>query len=436
MELPNSLMGLVNRAIPPNTTGSDEEDIEDSQARSGLAVFAYPYITIALYLLAKYFLLPSLDIITAKTSATPSVAGTLIVGGATSFQYLVLSIITVLVGEEDVKTSAIFGGHIYGFTFLAGLSIICVPKSLLQTVLLRPLMRDILAVLFVLGVVMAFGIDEQLDWWENLVLILIFFFYTLLVRILRQFMKTNKIDDQKLSIEMEEDNAEAENNKEVTGPSLSLTFSTESSCLDKVFHIICLPIKVMFKFTVPPPSFKLFGFAVYPLTLLISFIWEGFLLWVMVITLTDLGRLIGVPPVITGLIFAAPVSLNFVLCILLGQRGDLAMAIHAILGRTIIHPTILLGVPKLLYNIVFLSEVQIETDGSLVSLVFLILAIILLVLMVAISRGRLTKPWSIPPLVFYILNVIVAIVFEYGYIKSPFQTYVGLKETEIICFAF
>ena len=433
MELPSSLMELVNvleavrkkRAIEPNATVPQEEPFEGSQARSGwgvLYIFAIAYITIALYLLAKYFLLPSLDIITAKTSATPSVAGTLIVGGATSFQYLVSSIIPWLFGQEDVKTSPIFGGRIYGFTFLAGLSIICVPKSLLQPVPFRPLMRDILAVLIVLGVVMAFGIDGQLDWWENLVLILIFFLYTLLVRLLRQFMKTDKIEDQKLSVEMDEDNAEEENNTEaeVTGESLSLTFSTDSSCLDKVFHIICLPIKVIFKFTVPPPSFKLFGFALYPLTLLISFIWEGFLLWVMVITLTEFGSLIGLHAAITGLIFAAPVSLNFVLCILLGQRGDLAMAIHAILGRAIIHPTILLGVPKLLYNTVFLSEVQIEPAGSLVSLVFLILAIILLVLMVAISRGRLTKPWAIPPLVFYILNVIVAIVFEYGYIKSPF----------------
>ena len=55
-------------------------------AQGGVLIFllALIYIALAFHALAKYFVLPCIDVLTAKTDSTPSVAGTLIVGGITS----------------------------------------------------------------------------------------------------------------------------------------------------------------------------------------------------------------------------------------------------------------------------------------------------------------------------------------------------------------
>ena len=76
----------------------------DPLPRDFMALFyliCFIYIAIGIYILAKHFIVPSLDIIMAKTEATDSVAGTLIFGGATSVHGFMTSTIGAFVAVAD-----------------------------------------------------------------------------------------------------------------------------------------------------------------------------------------------------------------------------------------------------------------------------------------------------------------------------------------------
>merc|ERR1719264_868546 len=174
-------------------------------AQGGVLLFllALIYIALALHTLAKYFILPCIDVVNAKTDSTPSVAGTLIVGGITSTLAFVTTIIllsTTIIGNlVDMGKIGIgknVGPHIYDHTVIVALSLLCVSYSLQKQIGARALLRDAVFIILINILIVVFFMDSVLVWYESALLSAIFLLYLLAVRILHQFMTTETVQTQ------------------------------------------------------------------------------------------------------------------------------------------------------------------------------------------------------------------------------------------------
>ena len=414
------------QALEENTTDTDFGSLTewfDPVPKDLMVIFyttALVYIFVGIYVLTDYFLLPSLDSLVSKTAATPSIGGSLVIAGATCVLPLVTSIIQVFTALGDEGTSKMLGSQVYAYTFLAGLTILLVPGSLLKPLQLQPLLRDVLYAALMNISIFCYFLDGRLELYEIFLLLLSFCIYLILARVLRNVMNTSSDKIEPSNTEMEESDIEGqEKTEEKTTPELSLKMSS-SSCLDTSLHILSLPAKTLLKITIPPPNLKLdCGFPVLPLTLLLCFVWLGFFSWIMVMVATDLGRLLGIPPEVLGILIA-PISIDVISCVILARRGDLTLAIHSILGRNIIHSSLTLPLPLLLHYVVFLPEnIKVDASGGSFTLTMTMLAIIILILEVVCKQGRLTKPMGIAPVVLFVLFFITSLALAYGFIQMP-----------------
>ena len=407
----------------------------DPVPRDAVVLFytvCFVYITTALYILAKHFIVPSLDIITAKTGATDSVAGCLIYGGATSLLGFLTAVIGAFVALPDnvFSINKIYGGHIYELTFLLAITIFCVPAALLKPLLVRPFMRDIVFVVGITIIIFLFFVDSQIVWYETTLLLVIFIFYLLAVRLLRKFMnnKVPKIEPIGNPIGSEPENIEMQDKGDKQDVTLSLTPTSGSSscscccsCCGTFCHYLSLPAKIPLLLTIPSPSWKCCNTSLmiklFPLTLIVSFVWQGLLSYLTVMIAMDWGSLVGLPSEITGFVIA-PFSLELMVSIVLAERGDLPTAVHAILGRIIIGVCTTFGLSTFIYNTVFGIVFEVRSDG-LYSLIVMLFLIIVLSIEVAITKTKLKKPWGAPHLILWFLHIALAIALTYEFIKLP-----------------
>merc|ERR1711892_220369 len=424
-------MGTIDR--------EDMDDMEDKEwfdplPRELMSLFYFIcliYIGICFYVLAKHFIIPSLDIVMAKTGATDSVAGILIYGGATSLLGFTTATIGAFVDVPDnMSTNKTLGGNIYELSFVVAISIFNVPSSLLKALSVRAFLRDIVFVVICTILVFLIFMDSTIVWYEAVLPVAIFLLYLVTVRVLRRFM-TDKIIKLEpignpMGSEPEAIEVQGKDEPDPTKGTLSLTTAAGTSCCEKFSHVISLPAKIPFMLTIPSPIWKCcearWMSRLYPLTLVVSFIWLGVLSYFMIIIATDFGRLVGLPAPITGLLIG-PISLELMSSILLAKRGDLAIAVHAILGRAIINICLTFSIPTLLYNIIFGENLQVSSKGSLYSLIMMVLTIIVLILEVTLSNGKLRKYWGIPPLLLFVLHLVAAIALTYGFIVLPFLSF-------------
>ena len=388
-----------------------------------LFLFGLIYIALALYTLAKYFVLPCIDVITDKTDATSSVAGTLIIGGVTSAAGFATTFVGSFVDLRDISIGNTVGPHIYDHTVIVALSLLCVSSSLLKPVATKELLRDTIFVILVNILIILFFMDSVLVWYETAVLSATFLLYLLLVRILRQFMNKETVQTQPAGEPIEMDLAGPDSPGAEKYKVMNLTPEAESSCLGRTFHYLTLPIKAVMWATIPSPTWTcckaLAWTTIFPATLLVSLLWQGLLAYLMVQCGQVVGSTLGIPPEMVGLVIIAPISLDIMVCGLLARRGDLAMALHSILGRSIIHLSLTLGLSSLLYNVVFMDDIEVDASCWPYPIIMLVLSLTILLLVVACTRGQPSRWWFIPLIILFLLHFIAAMAFAYGFIVCP-----------------
>ena len=394
-------------------------------AQGGVLLFLLGliYIGFALYTLAKYFVLPCIDALTDKTEATPSVVGTLIVGGVTSAIGFVTTIIGSFVDLRDISLGNTVGPHIYDHTVVVALSLLCVSSSLLKPVGAKELLRDTFFVILVNILIILFFMDSFLVWYESAVLSATFLVYLLLLRILRLLMNKETVQTQPAGEPIEMDLAGQDSPGTEKYKVINLTPEPESSCMGRTFHYLTLPIKALMWATIPSPAWtcckKLAWTTIFPATLLVSLLWQGILAYLMVQCGQVVGNTIGIPPEIMGLVILAPISLDIMVCGLLAGRGDLTLAVHSILGRSIIHLTLTLGLSSLIYNVVFMIDIEVDASCWPYPIIMLVLSLTILLLVVACTRGKPSRWWFIPLIILFLLHMAAALALQYDWIQCP-----------------
>ena len=396
-------------------------------AQGGVLLFllALIYIALALHTLAKYFILPCIDVVTAKTDSTPSVAGTLIVGGITSTLAFVTTIIGNLVDMGKIGIGKNVGPHIYDHTVIVALSLLCVSYSLQKQIGARALLRDAVFIILINILIVVFFMDSVLVWYESALLSAIFLLYLLAVRILRQFMTTETVQTQPAAEPNENqlEFAEPVPTADKKYQTMKMAPEADSSCMARFTHYLILPIKAAMWATIPSPAWTcckaLTWTNIFPATLLMSLLWQALLAYLTVGCGQVFGSTVGLPPEVTGLVVLAPISLDIMLCGLLAGRGDLAMAVHSIFGRSIINLSLTLGISSLLTNVVFMEEIEVDASCWPYPITMMVLSITLLFLVVACSRGKPARWWVIAFMILFLLHMAVALALTYGWIQCP-----------------
>jgi K+-dependent Na+/Ca+ exchanger-like protein len=164
-----------------------------------------------------------------------------------------------------------------------------------------------------------------------------------------------------------------------------------------VFHIIwhftVLPLKYLFYFTIPDVRRNELQ-KWFLINIVSSTCWLAVLAYVLCKCLELLGNLMGIPVVIMGLTFSA-VGTSFPnlwgsMVVAREGRGD--MAISNVFGSNTINIFVCLGLPWLVYNVIFGTYDKLQDGGTKCLVIVLIAVLVVYYAMVAFS-GWMLKRW-------------------------------------------
>ncbi|XP_037041812.1 sodium/potassium/calcium exchanger Nckx30C isoform X2 [Bradysia coprophila] len=156
------------------------------ERRNGAIVFhivGVMYMFVALAIVCDEFFVPSLDVIIEKLGITDDVAGATFMAAGGSAPELFTSVIGVFVSFDDVGIGTIVGSAVFNILFVIGMCALF-SKTLLSLTW-WPLFRDCTFYSISLCTLIYFFRDNEIYWWEALVLFMIYVFYAI-------FMKWNQ----------------------------------------------------------------------------------------------------------------------------------------------------------------------------------------------------------------------------------------------------
>lgn len=178
---------------PDNNTVQDGGDAlfpEDlftmKQRRHGaviLHILGIMYMFYALALVCDEFFVPSLDVITDKLGISPDVAGATFMAAGGSAPELFTSVIGVFIAKSDVGIGTIVGSAVFNILFVIAACAFAAKEALSLTA--WPLIRDVFFYSVALLLLVKFFDDNQIFWWEALILFIWYFAYV-------GFMKFNE----------------------------------------------------------------------------------------------------------------------------------------------------------------------------------------------------------------------------------------------------
>lgn len=173
---------------------SDDNEMEDQffrrqfprdifsleQKRMGaiiLHIIGIIYMFIALALVCDEFFVPSLEIIIEKLHIPEDVAGATFMAAGGSAPEFFTSLIGVFFARNAVGFGTIVGSAVFNILFVIGVVGILAKTTLLLT--WWPLFRDTFFYTIALGALIGFFQNGQIEWYESLVLFLLYIIYVL-----------------------------------------------------------------------------------------------------------------------------------------------------------------------------------------------------------------------------------------------------------------
>jgi len=160
-----------------------EDLFTDEQLGQGailLHVLGVLYMFYALALVCDHFFVPSLDVIIDKFGISPDVAGATLMAAGGSAPELFTSIIGVFIAVSDVGIGTIVGSAVFNVLFVIAACAFASASALQLTA--WPLIRDTIFYSISLMLLVGFFVDNQIKWWEALILFLWYGVYVVFMK--------------------------------------------------------------------------------------------------------------------------------------------------------------------------------------------------------------------------------------------------------------
>lgn len=176
----------------PNAAKEEAKDnfptdlFTEEQMKNGavvLYIIGIIYMFYALALVCDEFFVPSLDVITEKLGISPDVAGATFMAAGGSAPELFTSVIGIFFAQSDVGIGTIVGSAVFNILFVIAACAFAAKEALKLTA--WPLIRDTFFYSVSLILLVVFFMDNQIWWYEALILFLWYFAYV-------GFMKFNE----------------------------------------------------------------------------------------------------------------------------------------------------------------------------------------------------------------------------------------------------
>ncbi|XP_031746291.1 sodium/potassium/calcium exchanger 2 isoform X3 [Xenopus tropicalis] len=147
-----------------------------------LHIFGMIYMFIALAVVCDEFFVPSLTVITEKLGISDDVAGATFMAAGGSAPELFTSLIGVFISHSNVGIGTIVGSAVFNILFVIGMCALFSKEILNLT--WWPLFRDVSFYIVGLIMLITFFLDNFIQWWESLLLLVAYLMYV-------TFMKYN-----------------------------------------------------------------------------------------------------------------------------------------------------------------------------------------------------------------------------------------------------
>ena len=175
-----------------------EDVFTQAQRNQGAIIFhiiGVLYMFYALALVCDHYFVPTLDVIIDKYKISPDVAGATLMAAGGSAPELFTSIIGVFIAVSDVGIGTIVGSAVFNVLFVIAACAFASAKALDLSP--WPLIRDTTFYSIALMMLVAFFVDDQIQWWEALIL---FIWYLLYVAFMKVNGKLEKMFNEKFKI--------------------------------------------------------------------------------------------------------------------------------------------------------------------------------------------------------------------------------------------
>lgn len=236
-------------------------------------------------------------------------------------------------------------------------------------------------------------------------------------------------DFERMCLEDNNDDKDIENNKneddDEDDDEFTSVWQFPKNNFKKIFWIVCIPLTTLMFITIPDcrnPRLK----KCFALTFVMSCVWIAVYSYVMVWMITVVGYTFGVSDSVMGLTLIAagssvPDAIASLIVVRAGQ-GD--MAVSNAIGSNIFDIFVCLGVPWLLQTTINkpLSSVTVYSAGLTYTALTLLGTVFILLILTHLNHWKLTKPYGVVLLFFYIFFVVFASLFElnvFGYLNPP-----------------
>ncbi|XP_076825636.1 sodium/potassium/calcium exchanger 4-like [Clavelina lepadiformis] len=189
---------LLNRTLSNHTTSRHEEEVNEGhdeckrERESGLPalwttfyIFIVFFLFIALAIICDEFFVPSLEAISEKLNLSEDVAGATFMAAGSSAPELFTSIAGVGTGS-DVGVGTIVGSAVFNLLVIIALTSALAGQIL--TIDWRPLIRDSVFYGFSIVIFILFSWDATFQWWESLLLLLLYVLYCVTMKYNPQLM--------------------------------------------------------------------------------------------------------------------------------------------------------------------------------------------------------------------------------------------------------
>ncbi|XP_078090380.1 sodium/potassium/calcium exchanger 4 isoform X2 [Mustelus asterias] len=408
------------------------------------------YMFYALAIICDDFFVPALEKICERLHLSEDVAGATFMAAGSSAPELFASVIGVFITHGDVGVGTIVGSAVFNILCIIGVCGIFGGQIVYLTQ--WSVFRDSLYYTISVILLIVFIYDEKIEWWEGLLLILMYVGYILVMKfnakiqncLMSKLTKNvsngnvigNEMEDVQSANGVDKDisaaekcdniengnvpldkNTKEDSNENENEPELTSPFSLPGGYLNKMKWLSSWPVLFVLFFTIPncaKPRWENF----FMLTFFMSTVWIAVFSYFMVWMVTVTGYTLGIPDIIMGITFlAAGTSVpDCMASLIVARQGMGDMAVSNTIGSNVFDILVGLGLPWGLQTMVVNtgSVVHINSRGLVYSVILLLGSVALTVAGIHVNGWKLDTKLGIYVLTLYAIFLCFSIMIEFN----------------------
>lgn len=427
------------------------------------------FMFLAVALVCDYYFVPSIDVITEELGVSPGLAGATLVAFGGSAPELFIAIIGTFFSKTDVGTGTVVGSAVFNVIVEIAVCAFASAQALKVTPYL--VVRDTVFYLVGLTLLACFFLDNKIEWWESVILLLWYIGYITFMKfeprlqayfngwlqedgkpILAGGMKSLRggkvkgimekmtqemqgttmpmhliihqvlgsglnLKDTEASTESveEQKNKAKEENAQIAKEEVKwknpVTSGLQGGIVNKIFCIIKMPLTVAMAITIPPvtkPGWRCY----YPLTFIVSIIWMSIFAYCLVWWASIVGEVTGLTQSTLGITFiAAGCSVpDLVIACIVARAGQGDVAVSSSFGSNLFDITVGLPLPWLLFMLIYqVPSVKVSSVGIAWDCVTILLMLFMVIASIVGFKWKMSKSMGLLMMALYVVFIVVSV---------------------------